>query len=840
MALNATLRAKIEKPTSEELGLTAAAASLPNTFGNNWNDPAFRSTHAKKQTLRGEQTGATLKRMDLKAPPVMERPQPTTAGAQALLATLERDRDAVVAGRHTDGPSSDAGSMNGTQSGFQVDDKALRFFAYFHEQIPESAVETLRTRKVSLTFFLSDETVIVQEPRVANSGLPGGTLLKRQRVPIADVDAARRTEQGPGHITINDLEVNNTIHVFGFRYHIYSCDGFTREFLTAIGADVPMDGPEPDDAYHSEYRSKRINAKAASKSFETKDLSATLESLASKGACAQHYPGETERTRRFVRDSGKVLSFVGLWHDEEAAPGGILRTLDVRYFVEDDTILIVEKPNPVTKSEMVQKTFLSRRRLPVSGKTTKSVELTFAGRINGQRDAFLGNNDRYVDATDLYIGAEINVFGRVVKLFNCDGYTREFMMTEMGLDPGSPVDVSDLFPKYEKKLMPVPPPTGFGDDDDSLASCSIQPKAKNKDMRGWHEHGGESLRFEMKLKTTEDNPEDALRRFLLTFYLADNEVMITEMAVRNTGFTGGRFLKKQKIEKTKGQRDFFKADDFYTGAEVTISGFKFVVTDLDEHSKKYREFASTKGRDPSTLKAVPPQRLKELLNAFREYVTVRFYTNTEAFRAFDRDHDGYISLNEMREVLKGSLITPHEEEAVALVKFFDKGNDGHVSYKDFMEAVAVAGAPATPKDAMDADATRAFATADQAQKKSQRTAILKALFQRLEGRCLNGFEMFRLLSTMPRAFRGRQTVELVALTNGSKDTLVTPVQLRRGLSEVLGMNLKPAEMAIVLDFFFPELPPSEYDAPADRSVRYGLKVADFQQKLTEMSRMGQL
>ena len=58
----------------------------------------------------------------------------------------------------------------------------------------------------------------------------------------------------------------------------------------------------------------------------------------------------------------------------------------------------------------------------------------------------------------------------------------------------------------------------------------------------------------------------------------------------------------------------------------------------------------------------------------------------------------------MREVLKGSLITPHEEEAVALVKFFDKGNDGHVSYKDFMEAVAVAGAPATPKEAMDADA----------------------------------------------------------------------------------------------------------------------------------------
>jgi len=512
----------------------------------------------------------------------------------------------------------------------------------------------------------------------------------------------------------------------------------------------------------------------------------------------------------------------------------------VRYFVEDDTILIIEKPNPVTKTESVQATFLSRRRLPVSGKTTKSVELTFAGRINGQRDAFLGHNDRYVSAQDLYIGAEINVFGRIVKLFDCDGYTREFMQSEMGLDPGQSIDVSDCFPKAVKKVMPVPPPTGFGTDEDSLASCSIQPKAKGKDMRGWHEHGGETLRFEMKIVVTEDNPEDRLRRFLLTYYLADGEIMITEMAVRNTGFTGGRFLKKQRVEKTKGARDYFKAEDFFVGAEVTISGFKFVVTDVDEHSKKYREFASTKGRDPSTLKAVSPERLKQLLNAFREYVTVRFYTNTEAFRAFDRDHDGFISLLEMKEVLKGSLITPHEEEAVALVKLFDKGGDGHVSYKDFMDAVAVAGAPATPSEAMDADGTKAVATAEQAQRKSQRTAILKALYQRFEGRCLNGFEMFRLLSTMPRAFRGRQTVELVALTNGSKDTIVTPVQLRRGLSEVLGMQLKPAEMAIVLEFFFPELPPSEYDAPADRSVRYGLKVADFQQRLTEMSRMGQL
>ena len=66
-----------------------------------------------------------------------------------------------------------------------------------------------------------------------------------------------------------------------------------------------------------------------------------------------------------------------------------------------------------------------------------------------------------MSAQDLYIGAEINVFGRIVKLFDCDGYTREFMQNEMGLDPGQSIDVSDCFPKPVKKVMPVPPPTGF-------------------------------------------------------------------------------------------------------------------------------------------------------------------------------------------------------------------------------------------------------------------------------------------------------------------------------------------------------------------------------------------
>jgi hypothetical protein len=836
MALNGTLRVGIEVPTKEELGITANASRLPNTFGNNWNDPAFRASHHKRQVLRAEQTGALAKeyvQQNVKPPP--QRPQVTSSSAQALLTALEKTRDDSVYGRRCEEASQEE------QDRFNVDDKALRFFAYVTEQIRESAVENSRLRKVSLTFFLSDETFIIQEPRVANSGLRGGTLLKRQRIPVDEQDRANREGggAGPSHVTINDLAVGRSVRLFGYEYHLYGCDAFTREFLTAIGADVAEDQEPPADDYQTGYRAKRINGKTASKSFETKDLSATLESLASRGRCAQHYPGELERTQRYVRDSGKVLSFSGFWNDEDALPAPTIRTLDVRYFIEDDTVLIVEKPNPATKADTTQRTFLSRRRLPVSGKPAKVVELTFAGRINGQREPYLGGDDRYYDVNDLYIGAELNVFGRRVTLYDCDGYTREYMASELGADPGPSIDIAGLFPRPEPKKAPVPPPTGYGTDEDSLSSCSIQLKAPRKDMSGFKQHGDEKLTFEMKLHQPEV-PEDKLRKFLLTYYLADNEIQVTEVAVRNTGFTGGRFLKKGRVEKHKGERDYFSADDFHVGAIVNITGFNFEITAMDEHSRKYRQFAATKGRDPESLTTVSVARLQQLLAAFREYVTVRFYTNTEAFRAFDRDHDGVITLEEMKEVLKGSLITPHDDEAVALVKLFDSSNDGRVSYRDFMDAVAINGGPEPPKEAIPTEPTAANATARSAAHQTQRRAVLKRTYERFEARCMNGFEIFRLFSTMPRAYRGTQTVELASLTNGSKDTVVTPVQLRRGLVEVLNMTPTAHEMAILLEFFFPTLPVDQYDAPADRTTRYGIRVAEFQRKLTEMSSIGQL
>src|SRR5690554_613946 len=64
----------------------------------------------------------------------------------------------------------------------RTDPTTIFFDAYFEEAVHQSPDERLRVRKCVIHFFLDDETVSIMEPRVKNSGIPQGVLMKRHRV----------------------------------------------------------------------------------------------------------------------------------------------------------------------------------------------------------------------------------------------------------------------------------------------------------------------------------------------------------------------------------------------------------------------------------------------------------------------------------------------------------------------------------------------------------------------------------------------------------------------------------------------------------------------------------
>jgi len=193
-----------------------------------------------------------------------------------------------------------------------------------------------------------------------------------------------------------------------------------------------------------------------------------------------------------------------------------------------------------------------------SGATGKFVnpraELNFKGR-KGEDDL-----ENYYTEEDLFIGETVNIFGRKFFLYDADDFTKKYLKDVLGRD-STPIAVRE--PEKPKPKPTAPPYNGFGDEDDSLGSWkNLVLKAPKKNVRQYIENAGCMLKFSMKL--ADADPANEVRRFVLTYYLADDTVSIYEPPQRNAGIIGGKFLQRQKARNPAGQPS--KAADFFVGA----------------------------------------------------------------------------------------------------------------------------------------------------------------------------------------------------------------------------------------------------------------------------------
>lgn len=780
------------------------AKVLPAAPGHNWQDPAFRRTQNKPQSLEKELLGKSypMKPLAGGARDVSVPSSITAPSAHQLVESLR----AAEAGR------SDSLSAKTYAT---LDDKVLRFFAYFTEHIKESAVETERHRCVTILYYPADDSFLIQEPILPNSGLQGGAILKRQRVPANP----RQREVLPQYefLTLTHIQVGSELVVFGTPYIIYACDAATRSLMETVGLTVPPNGEPPEDNYARRLRTVQ-EMTAATHNNGVKSQDRTIDDVI--------------RTQRFIADSGKVLRFYGLLDDRD--DGGRIRLFDVLMYVEDDTVSIVERQ---LSNEAVPSSYLSRRKLPKDGKMEKTVTLTFANRVNGMRETNLGTAEAYYLPQDLDIGVILNVFGRGLLLYDCDDFTRDYYR-QQNVELSEAIDTTGVrslgalpsnrktLPNGTRPALPTPPYTGYGTYEDSLSSCrSLALKPPRGNPMDPHSKV-DVLRFQMRLHNPE-RLEDRGRLFTLNYFVEDGEMMVQETALRNSGFTGGKFNRKQRLLKSFDgiHPQFYTLTDLTMGAVLNIANFKFEIVACDEHTSKFLENPDTKGIAPKEAVKVPKDRIMELLTNLRGFLTVRYVTHTEAFRSFDRDKDGNITLQEFLTALKGHLITDKEYEAIAVLRQIS--DDDVITHSEFFKWMS---APLTLKtDTEHIDTTEhapvLVASSLTSAQLSLQNRVLKALKERLESRCLNSFEMFRMASSMPRAFKGRRA-DLITLTNTDKDAFMTQVQLQRCVEEVLGLGLKDFEMQALLQFFF---------GKSDR-----LELRDFQSLFNEMCLVGQL
>ncbi|XP_072389050.1 EF-hand domain-containing family member C2-like isoform X1 [Diabrotica undecimpunctata] len=333
------------------------------------------------------------------------------------------------------------------------------------------------------------------------------------------------------------------------------------------------------------------------------------------------YPrGETIEIPGWIAFDKKILCFDAFFQETLQEVKGspfLIRKVKIYLFLEDGTIQVVEPR--VENSGITQGTLISRQRI----------------RFPAPMD------DNFYDIIDFNIGREIEFYGRVFKITNCDKFTRTFL-NRCGISIPDPIETP-----------PDPYMSIRAQDMDSM-----QPKKPVK----IHDPLGKFLANDKKVLHFQGYWDDQktlygyIHHLEIRYYLADDTIEIKELQAEAGGEPAFMFLRRGKLPKlykdlaapghdsnytvlnvlgsALGNRryimdpldcgketiDYYCEKDLSIGAILNCYGRKIVLTDCDSFTRAYyaekygiSEFTPLQIPDSQQLfKIIPPPKQREL------------------------------------------------------------------------------------------------------------------------------------------------------------------------------------------------------------------------------------
>ena len=544
----------------------------------------------------------------------------------------------------------------------------LRFLGYFRERIFESNLETYRVRKVGLVFHVADGSLAIREARQPNSGIVQGMILSRQRVP--------RANDPSDTFTVDDFNIGQSVTVYGTTYYIVDLDESTRRYLRSVGKQVP-DAAAPWPSHEDKYNAAVTRQFAVNpvKKMTTTDMDQkrVSEQLLT-GIITKHSLDEIATAQQFHANKiNEHLQFAAIWDDRNKISGD-LRKCVIRYFLENDTVEIIEDRKENCGREGGAK-LLVRQRIAVDG-----VDPLEAKAQQNTYGVILKKD--FVQAKDFAVGATFRIHNVTYFIYDADTFTRRFFQDKLGVRLGEKVDISEIERRgYVEPPRHVPPPhDGLGTEEDSLQNWKyLMLKAPKQDPVKAEREEGKVLTFSAKLNGAVA-PEDVGREFVIKFYRATDEVEVFERQGLNTGIVGGKFLAKGRHLKvlSSGRQIPFVPEDFQVGHPVLICSREFLLTDIDQRSQRIVQGIPT---------PVTEDRIRELVLIFKNILNTKFIRLHEAYRVVAPE--GALTINEIRETFAKSVCTVTEEEAMYLVNYFAPDGNGVVSYERFVALMDV-------------------------------------------------------------------------------------------------------------------------------------------------------
>ena len=114
----------------------------------------------------------------------------------------------------------------------------------------------------------------------------------------------------------------------------------------------------------------------------------------------------------------------------------------------------------------------------------------------------------------------------------------------------------------------------------------LLPEKPKRDFFKYVDNDKTVLRYIARFNT--QVPEDVDRKFIVSFFLADDSISIYEPAQKNSGIMEGKFLERRKYKNTdRNDGSFISPTDMAIGGDVKINGYSFHVESCDEFTQKW-------------------------------------------------------------------------------------------------------------------------------------------------------------------------------------------------------------------------------------------------------------
>ncbi|KPI87054.1 hypothetical protein ABL78_3866 [Leptomonas seymouri] len=526
-----------------------------------------------------------------------------------------------------------------------LDDKVLRFFGYYTEDVVDSTIETWRVRKVKLHYFLSDGTLNVTEtPAVKNSGLQKGTTVSRFK---------------PDGIEIFQMCIGGIITVRGVEYHLVDCDAATREFFEVMGMAQPEPLDYPCDEF--ETRAARVPAGVDEQHSQMRRV-VEMQAAERTGTHASLLtPAERVKARNFFEYDRNVLRFYAVWEK---------RKFRLFYYLADNSMAVLfdkaendgRDPSPV---------FIRRRQIPREARAA----LLSLETLNQPQNA----PNAILTPADLRTGTVVDIFTRPFYIYDCDEHTRAYMEAQGIPQPAvaaPPCEEDEITVGRRRPRLAQSRRTGASTAGGTPAkrygasTMIFDDSAAEKDALKLTRYAQDVFRFGALL--LQPSQENEGRRFMICYYLADDTVSVYELPVNNSGHLGGKIFARRAVDTISDP------SSLKVGATVRLDGVDYVLTEMDARTKRYLEMGM-----PNMEEAY--FRTQEIINKVPPYLHQQFSRVTDAFRHYATSSAKGLTQENVRELLSDAGVHVTEAEMANVMRRVDEDQDGWVSLADFTE-----------------------------------------------------------------------------------------------------------------------------------------------------------